>query len=141
MVTLAFSTCLMAASITSPTVFVYVACIRQGTVTPHRVVRVLEERADEIELLLACRECGERLRYVTDALPEGLRTYAVRVVGEAGPDPLGGPPLPGFEEAFRTVGVSRQDAFERAQFGWEAPARGQLVLTFIDGEEHRDARY
>ncbi len=88
-----------------------------------------------------CCRCGEISTRVADQLPDRMRVYTVRVVGEGGPSPLGGAPLPGFEEEFLTIGSSRQDAFERSLFGREVKAAGQLVRTYLDGEEHRDERY
>lgn len=69
-----------------------------------------------------------------------MRVYAVRVVLEAGPHVLTGELLAGAEEEFRTIGSSRQDAYERSLFGRELQPVGQLVRTFLDGKEHLDER-
>ena len=115
-------------------------CRREQQLTPHLTVRVLIETLGGWVLAMRCYRCGEVSTHVMDQLPDGMRVYAVRVVGEAGPDPLG-TPLPGFEEEFLTIGSSRQDAFERSLFGREVKAAGQLVRTYLDGVEHFDERY
>lgn len=111
------------------------------TPTPHLVTRVLAVDAAGLRLAVRCTRCGTAGSYTAPELPGGMEMYAVRVVGEAGLDPLTGQPLPGFEEEFTTIGSSRQDAYERSLFGRETRAAGQFVRTYLDGVEHRDERW
>ncbi len=115
-------------------------CRREQQLTPHLTVRVLAETPGGWVMARRCCLCGESSTWVADQLPAGMRVYAVRVVLEAGPHVLTGEPLAGAEEAFRTIGSSRQDAYERSLFGRELRPVGQLVRTFLDGKEHLDER-
>lgn len=128
-------------TITRPAPTGWQLCRREQAETPHLTARVLTDTPGGWVLSQRCCRCGEVSTRVVDALPAGMRVYAVRVVGEAGPSPLGGPDLPGFEEEFLTFGSSRQDAFERSLFGREVKAAGQLVRTFLDGAEHFDEQH
>ncbi len=115
-------------------------CRVEEAPTPHLTARVLLDTRGGWVLTQRCCRCGTFSLCALDQLPLGMRVYAARVVGEAGPNALG-TPLPGFVEEFLTIGRSRQEAFERAWLALDVKPTGQQVRTYLDGEEHFDERF
>jgi hypothetical protein len=70
-----------------------------------------------------------------------VRTYHVKVVREAGPNPITGECWPYEEQEMNIDAISRQAAFVISELMHTLTFRGQLRRTFIDGEEYFDERY
>lgn len=69
------------------------------------------------------------------------QTYIVRVVREAGPNPISGKFYEYAEQTFNVKANSPQDAYKLANRICTLHFCGQLRRTFINGMEHFDERY
>jgi hypothetical protein len=70
-----------------------------------------------------------------------VNTYSVKVVREAGSNPITGKMVPYGEEEMTIDATSKQKAHEIAYLLFTLEFRGQPMRVFIDGEEHFDERH
>ena len=117
-------------------------CERDQQITPHAAGKVLSSNGGTVEIAVYCRQCGLQAVYATNQLPAGYQVYHVWVTGEDGPHlPDEFRPVPYVEEEFDVVGVSMQDAHERADFAHSLHLTGHLTKFYINGELHLDERF
>lgn len=70
-----------------------------------------------------------------------ISTYTVKVVREAGADPITDSMYERAEEDITVDAISRDAAVSIAHMLTTIPFRGQLMRVFVDGEEFFDERF
>ena len=70
-----------------------------------------------------------------------INLFKVKVVREQGEDPLTGEVLTRAEEDMTIQAVSPQAAYDIAQMMTSLTFRGQRMIVYVDGVEHRDERF
>ena len=122
--------------------FAELFCMRDQQITPHSAGKVLSRNGDTVEIAVRCRKCRLQTSHSTSQLPASYQLYHIRVTGEDGPHlPDEFRPIPYVEEEFYLVGISPQDAHERASFTHSLHLNGHLTKFYIDGKLHPDERF
>ncbi|NVO33100.1 hypothetical protein [Hymenobacter lapidiphilus] len=124
--------------------FVTLKCPTSRHESPHVQRRLLAHwpghRKGSWHILVRCSSCGLEYVWYTDTLPvTQLQPFLIRL--HAAAFLPGTEVLPDLVEEFSVLAVDRQAAYRQAQFGSEMPVAGQVVVTYVDNEEERDARF
>jgi hypothetical protein len=126
--------------------FIRLVCPSSRQEAPHTQRRLLAHwpghYKGEYQILVQCGTCKLEYVWYTNDIPADLQPFKIRVHASATAHPLRPDELlPEMEEEFIVLAADRQSAYRQAQFSQTMPTAGQLVTTYIDEEEERDARF